>query len=134
MKVGLSLSGDLMANLKALPNVVSRTVQEAALMAAAKPIQEEASMLAPRDDDARPPHLAERIVVQVLSDEEIASDTPTVAIGPSRKVFYGFFQEFGYGPGPAQPFMRPAFDQHVQDSLKIIETHIWAHLERWGRT
>lgn len=131
MKVGLAMSGDLAANLAKLPHAVTRQIQTEALIAAAKPIQEEASMLAPRDDEAGPPHLADRIVVQVLRDEDIASDLPTVAIGPSRKVFYGFFQEFGYGPGPAQPFMRPAFDQHVQDSLKIVQAHLWKALEQW---
>ena len=129
MKVGLTMSGDLAANLKKLPAAVSWDVQVKALVAGAEPIREEAGMMAPRDEDAGPPHLADRIAIEVLPDEE-SNGVPSVIIGPTRKVFYGFFQEFGYGPGPAQPFMRPAFDQHVQDSLKIVQSHLWAALEK----
>ena len=133
MKAGLTLSGDLMANLKKLPNAVNRTVQVAALKAGAEPIRDEMSILAPRDEDASAPHLEDLIVVEVITEERLITqfghETPTVAIGPSRKAFYGFFQEFGYGPGPAQPFARPAFDQQHQESLRIISAQLWAALE-----
>lgn len=131
--VNLKMTDDLSGNLKKLSNAISRTIQIEALKAGAEPIRAEAEILAPRDETAGPPHLSENIVIQVPTErqlEAIGNETPVVIIGPSKDVFYGFFQEFGHGPGPAQPFMRPAFDLHVQDSLRIVQAHLWAALEK----
>lgn len=123
----------LSANLAKLTNAVNRKVQIEALKAGAEPIRAGASMRAPRDEEASAPHLADNIIINVPTErqlEAIGDETPVVAVGPRQEFFYGYFQEFGYGPGPAQPFMRPAFDTQVQLSLAIVQAHLWAALKR----
>ena|SRR5579863_7471713 len=45
-----------------------------------------------------------------------------VMVGPSKKAFYGIFQEFGTRTQPAKPFMRPAFEETKDEVLqKFVE-------------
>ena len=64
----------------------------------------------------------------------LAEDDAAVAVGPSKDAFYGYFVEYGTAPHgnhpgtPAQPFARPAFDETVDASIRLIQEDIWAHL------
>lgn len=128
---------DLVKRLEALPSAVSRKVQITALTEGAKPIQARASALAPRDEKASPPHLADNIVIGAVSEAQIIKrgreGETVVEVGPSLKPsdhFYGFFQEFGVAHHPAQPFMRPAFDENAPRSLNIILSAFWTAIRK----
>lgn len=132
MKVGVTMSDSLTAALARLPHAVSRPVQVAALKAGAEPMRQAAADHAPRDEAAGAPHLADNIIVAVATERQLeatGNETPFVEVGPRREFFYGFFQEFGHGPGPAQPFMRPAFDSNIRTSLAIVQAHLWAAIQ-----
>lgn len=43
-----------------------------------------------------------------------------VYIGPTRRGFYGLFQEFGTARHSAKPFLRPAFDANWRKVLDLI--------------
>ncbi len=62
----------------------------------------------------------------------VDSNEMAVAIGPTRKGYYGSFQELGTKHHAAQPFARPAFDGHVQTSLDILAAAIWRELAAHG--
>jgi HK97 gp10 family phage protein len=92
------------------------------LVNAAEPMRATAADLAPRGP-GRGPHLADNIVIAETTRlpggrgrwRDIEDHEHVIAIGPAHKpndVFYGVFQEFGTAHHPAQPFLRPAFDQH----------------------
>lgn len=136
MRMDVSMTGDkeLIAKLQQLPAAMSRSVQLAALKAGAEPIREMASTLAPRDERAGAPHLADNIIIGVASkralDAEGLFDVTAVEIGPSQPFFYGFFQEVGTAFAPAQPFLRPAFDSQVRRSLRIVASEAWIAIRK----
>jgi len=43
-----------------------------------------------------------------------------VMVGPSKKAYYGIFQEFGTRFQKANPFMRPAFEQTKDEVLNVF--------------
>ena len=127
---------DLMKTFRALSSAVSRDVLADALTESAEPIRSAASALAPRGR-GRGPHLADNIVVGVTQfgdgGQVSNPDVVTVAIGPSHQphdMFYGMFQEFGTAHHPAQPFMRPAFDQRHKESRRMFGAAVSAAVAR----
>lgn len=147
MRIAVSLQGsaDLQKRLLELPKSLSMSVQRQALIAGAEPIRAHAASLAPRDEQAGPPHLADHIVVGVQSarklrsaglsaaEEDIAASGLTVEVGPALQPsdhFYGYFQEFGTVHHPAQPFMRPAFDTQARASLNLVLASLWAAIRK----
>jgi HK97 gp10 family phage protein len=128
MNVRIQLQDSLTASLASLPLAVNRTVQVAALKAGAEPMRAEAESRAPYDEEAGAPHLKTEIVIAVPTELQLAAtgdETAVVWFGPTKRAFWGLFQEFGYGPGPAQPFMRPAFDTQQRRSFGIIQARLW---------
>jgi HK97 gp10 family phage protein len=47
-----------------------------------------------------------------------------VMVGPSKKAYYGIFQEFGTRFMKAQPFMRPAFEQTKDQVLDAFVANL----------
>lgn len=136
MKVSLRLEGgaELAATLRALPTRVSRNVQKEALFAAAEPMRSRMARLAPREPGA--PDLADNIVI---SGGRGGTDKLTglekaisVAVGPSKGFFYGFFQEFGTSRHGAQPFARPAFDSEAPKAVQALARALWVELAGRG--
>jgi HK97 gp10 family phage protein len=136
MRLGVKLEGmaDLNRRLAQLPATVNRRVQIDALKAGAEVIRREAATLAPRDERAKPPHLADSIVIAVATgQDEVGEKQTAVEVGPSRKPsdhFYGFFQEFGTVRHRAQPFMRPAFDTQSGRALNIVLSTLWNAIKK----
>lgn len=134
MKVSVKLHGgpDLIGRLDRLSRAASKRVQRNALLAGAEPIRAEAAALAPRSALGAP-HLADNIVTGVARGQD--GDETLVEVGPAagaggNDFFYGHMQEFGTVKAPAQPFMRPAFDQKAPTALRVILNHFWAALKR----
>jgi HK97 gp10 family phage protein len=135
MKVRIEGGAALARTLNALPNKVSQTIRTQALRAGAEPIRQAMSQMAPRDPGA--PDLADNIVVSTVRKGGVTSlisdeQTSAVAVGPEKKFFYGFFQEYGTVHHAAQPFARPAFDANVNQSIGIIMKALWAALSVRG--
>ncbi len=67
------------------------------------------------------PDLADNIVISTTRVKGLpSSETAAVAVGPAKRSFYGFYQEFGTAFHGAQPFMRPAFDVGVTKAIADI--------------
>lgn len=136
MRVNFNVSGgdDLAKTLQSLPALVSLKVQREALKSGAEPIREAASALAPRDQNANAPHLADNIVISVPSksvvDAEGLFDQAVVEVGPSIPHFYGYFGEFGTAKEQARPWFRPAFDSTVGLALNIVRAEAWAAIRK----
>lgn len=119
--------------LASLPTRVSRSVQREALFAVAEPMRARMARLAPREPGA--PDIADNIVVSggrggkdKFGDEKAIS----VAIGPAKGFFYGFYQEYGTARHGAQPFARPAFDGEVPKIPAALAQALWIELAGKG--
>lgn len=136
MRVDVTVTGfdDLQKRIAELPLAVSHRVQVQALKKGAEPIRASASALAPRDEAAGAPHMADHIVVKELTgarrDAEGIYDGAAVEIGPLAKFFYAYFQEIGTAFHPAKAFMRPAFDSGVRRAQAIIRADLWASIRK----
>lgn len=121
---------ELKRALHDLPLKVAQKHLLEATRAGAEIIRERAGELAPREPGA--PDLAENIgISRVRSDDDHAV---TLAIGPTRGFFYGFFQEFGTRHHSAQPFMRPAFDTMQAAAMEAVRRVLWLALGTSSRS
>ena len=48
----------------------------------------------------------------------------------THKAFWGMFAEFGTRHSPARPFMRPAFDNNVNEALAVIGKRLGNNIEK----
>lgn len=131
MKMSFTFDGKaLAATLLAMPKANARTAQIDALLEAAEPIRAVARRLAPRAPGA--PDMAESIeTMQTRRAKDVSSTEHGVIVGPMKWAFWGFFQEWGTVRHPAQPFLRPAFDQNVTRSLGILQRRLWENIQSW---
>ena len=91
------------------------------------------AQMAPREPGA--PDLADNIVIstgRVIKPKGSDSHAAAVNIGPEKRFFYGFFQEFGTVHHGAQPFVRPAFDGGVTKALSDMARALWTALAARG--
>lgn len=136
MRAELKVQGgaDLARQLRVLPTAMSQKVQLQALKRGAVPIRDMAATLAPRDEQAGAPHLADNILIVAPTSKKLdelgAFDMVAVWIGPAAKFFYGYFQEIGTAFHPAKPFMRPAFDSQHRRSISIVAAEAWAAIRK----
>lgn len=121
---------------KALAEVGTKTTQKnilvRALKKAAKPIDDQASSLAPRDTG--------KLQVSVITGTQLtrrqrsssykagAHGVAEVHVGTALS--RGLFQEFGTFKMPAQPFMRPAWDANKERAQGIIGTELWVEIRK----
>lgn len=118
---------ELAATLRALPTATSRNIRRDALEAAAEPMVAVARRLAPHEPG--PPDLRANIEFQ-----HIKATTKTesrLTWGPLRGFYYGYYQEWGTTRHPAQPFMRPAFDQNRERSLALMVRSLWENIQSY---
>lgn len=115
--------------LSELPERASRNIQRQALRAAAEPMREDMARLAPYEPGA--PDLRESMTISNARANDALYDTEVaVAVGPSKRGFYGIFQEFGTVHHGAQPFARPAFELNITKSLSILARFMWAAIAK----
>ena len=108
--------------LRRLPRQVQGRIEMNALRQGAKPIREAAQDRAPKDTG----ELEEEIIVRGRRRQ----GETVVRIGPSKKAFQGMLQEFGTEHHPAQPWLRPAFDEKVAEALDRIGEFLGRGIER----
>lgn len=79
------------------------------------------------------PDLRDAMLIRATNprmDQEIRPKEIAVAIGPSKAAFYGSFQEYGTAFHPAQPFARPAFDEHKELTLRLLSDEFWVVIRK----
>ncbi len=130
VKMKFEGGSELIKAMEALSPRVSKNVLKAALEDAAEPMRAKMSRLAPRDPD--PIDLADNIVIGNVRAKSDGGQAATVAIGPAKGFFYGFYQEFGTVHHSAQPFMRPAWDSGVSRAIADIGRAMWTALASRG--
>ena len=100
-----------------LKQLGNRKFQEQVMITAvrktAKFLAEEISDRAPTDFGV----LEESIGVQMKKVQGVSA---AAKIGLEPIAFYGMFQEFGTDIAPAQPFMRPAFDENSTKMIQMV--------------
>lgn len=124
---------ELARELNALPAKVARQTQLDALKAAAEPIRAAMQADAPVDLVSR--HQEQLYESMTISTVRADGDqSAEIAVGPSRRVFWGLFQEYGTVHHSAQPFARPAFDAHRGTALRLIGQRLWDALRKGLRS
>lgn len=108
-------------------NVLVRTLKKAA-----KPIDDQASSLAPVDTG--------RLQISVITGTRLtrrqrSSAYKSGSLGVAEvhvgtAMSRGMFQEFGTYKMGAQPFMRPAWDGNREKALQIISTELWVEIRK----
>lgn len=155
MKVSVEFEGfsQLEAKLNRLPAAVSKKVMRSALMAALGPMLKTAKALAPVPRIAA--NLGRRalitrknnfraeaaITVRVKDRTKKDKDTGERTVAKKGAWFWHLF-EFGTGPRrvkktkravgriKAQPFMRPAYDQHKTEAVEIFRRELAKRIKK----
>lgn len=120
MRISATFGGhdELVRKLEALSAKMRRQTLQRALEVGALPLLKLMESLAPFDTEGPPPHLKFEIVMQALRSLDgvrMGDYDAAIAIGPSAKLRYEGFQEFGTAKHGPQPYARPAWDQEGGD-------------------
>lgn len=119
--------------LRALPDSTAKNVLRRIMRERLKPMADTARRLAPVDRGS----LRESIIIGTkLSRRQKAmhqreGDAVEMFMGPSN-LAQASLQEFGTYKERAQPFMRPAWDQHKDELLQGIKDDLWREIEKAG--
>ena len=103
-----------------------------ALMGAALPVLRTAQSMVPRDTGAL--HDAITRSRQKNVDPELhaneAIDVGLFSRGKGKRVFHGEFVEFGTSRMPARPFLRPALESNINESVGLFRKKLAMGIER----
>lgn len=133
VKMKFEGGAELAKTLEGLSARVSKRMLRESLEEAGEPMRKRMSQMAPREPGA--PDLADNIVIstaRVKQPKGSEAQAAAVAVGPERRFFYGFFQEFGTVHHGAQPFVRPAFDGGVSKVISDMARALWTALAARG--
>ncbi len=118
--------------LRELPNSTAKNIMRRILLKRAEPIAEAARKFAPVDEG----HLRASIGVstkltrrQRKKHKKPDKDDVEVYVGPGTDPA-AHLQEFGTVDAPAQPFMRPAWDQEKGKLLDNIAADLWVEIKK----
>lgn len=78
-----------------------------------------------------PPHIGDGIEVRGIKQK--TDQSVGLAIGPTRKFFYGWHIEKGTSRTGAQPWARPAFDGWSKGALKELRVVLWKRVQSAAR-
>lgn len=116
------------AALRALPDAMQAAPVRAGLKAGAAVLADGMGMRAPRDPHVEGVTLAEEIVTKTRVSTK--KDTAITDIGPSKRAFYGGFQELGTRHHAAQPFMRPTLEHDAPAAIAAMAEPMKAGIHR----
>ena len=119
---------EMQAALEKLPTRVSRRFQFEALTHAAEPMRRAMEVKAPHEPGK--PDIRDQMVIN--RTRGIDAKEAAVAVGPSKKGWYGGFVEFGTAHTSPQPFVRPAFAENAATAMQRLAADIWASLASRG--
>lgn len=133
-KTTVRISGlkELDRALGQLPKSTAKSVLRRTLKEAAEPMAQTARGMAPVEEH----HLVESIDVSTklnrrqrrLHKKNNAKTFQDMFVGTNNPA--GVQQEFGNDRHPAQPFMRPAFDQEKKPTLDRIANSLWHEIDK----
>jgi HK97 gp10 family phage protein len=115
---------DFLSKMDGLQRTVSRLLIARAVKAGAMVIRDEAERLAPHGETGR---LADEEMVTVT---EQTSSHALAKIGPSKKAFYGLFQELGTAHHAPQAFLEPAFESTVAKAIRVVGDTLANEIDR----
>lgn len=128
MKTTIRIDGlrELDALLGELPQSTAKSVLRRVGIKALQPMAETARALAPDDPDTSAPDLHTSITVgtklnktqAALHRKDEGRAFTTVFMGTNDRA--GVLQEFGTVNHGPQPFMRPAFEQHAESTIRLV--------------
>lgn len=132
MKTTVRVDGlrELDAMLGELPKATARGVLRRVGIKALQPMAEAARSLAPDDPNTPDPDLESSITVGTKLNKTQASQNRKREDKSFAEVFMGtndragVLQEFGTVHHGPQPFMRPAFSQHAEGTIKIVAAEL----------
>lgn len=107
----------LLKSMDGIPLVMQKTLIVRALREASEPIRTRAEELAPDDPTTPGSRIKENMMTQV-SDQ--TADGAIAKTGASRKGFVGEFAEFGTIHQSADPFLRPAYDEKLDEAVRTL--------------
>lgn len=131
---------ELGARMKTLTSDVNNRIARAATAAGAVVIRNAAQQKVPVDSG----NLKKNIIVKRLPKGEsplTSEHIVTVRKGKLtskqkssglKDAYYGSFVEYGTAKMPAQPFMRPAYDQNKEKAAEAIKDRIRKRIEKAG--
>lgn len=117
---------EVTAALRGIERELAEQHLEAALMAGAAIIVEEARILAPR----RTGQLAANIAAQPNAR---GGGRAEVGVGWQPEGFYGRYQEIGTSRHGAKPHIRPAFDHHRERVIEAISDELRRRVQGVGQ-
>lgn len=135
--IGVSAKVDwLKGSDKALAEVGTKATQKNVLVrtlkAGAKPIDDQASSLAPVDTG--------KLQISVITGTQLtrrqrgtaykAGKLGVAEVHVGTAMSRGLFQEFGTYKMPAHPFMRPAWEANKARALEIIGSELWVEIRK----
>lgn len=116
----------LKRKLAALPDAVAGNVLLQSVMQGGKPVHALAETRAPRR--RRGNRIRQKVVIQELDGN--TRHHAAVGIGPDKYLGVGiFFQEIGTRFHPANPWLRPAFDEKVGEARETIRRELQQRIE-----
>jgi len=118
---------ELEAAIKKLDENLQGVILREAVGKAAELCRDVASQLAPTSEDGSHGQESGFLSRNILTERQWTRTqaTATTDVGMERKkAWYGTFQELGTYKEPAQPFLRPAFDETKNDMVDTIAEHI----------
>jgi HK97 gp10 family phage protein len=125
---GLRIEGTerLINKLKQIEQQIDLETEDI-LASGAEVIRERAEQNAPRGRG----ELAQHIIVDkdfnpdgTIIEQDVQGNEGIVAIGPDMEHYYGLFPEIGTKDQPAQPWLRPAFDETHDTAEKRVIAEI----------
>jgi HK97 gp10 family phage protein len=126
----------LVGSDKALAEVGTKATQKnilrRPLLKAAKPIDDEASSLAPVETGKLQVSVitGTRLTRSQRSTAYKAGSLGVVEVHVGTALSRGLFQEFGTVKMPASPFMRPAWESNKDKALKIVGDELWVEIRK----
>jgi HK97 gp10 family phage protein len=134
MSVKVKIEGlkEVKAALRELPDATAKNVMRRVLRKAGEPIAAAARSLVPvaqgdlRDSIAVSTKLSKR---QRKMYRKANKDDVEVFVGAGPHP-QAHLQEFGTSDHPAQPFLRPAWDQHKRPVLDSIKAYMWTDIRK----
>lgn len=134
MRVRMKVEGGdkLARRLQMLAQETAREHMREAALAGAEVIRAEASAKAPRKTGILARDIQKEVTKQTKSRVEIH-------VGPGKKGWYGRLVEHGHaivkggrviGHVPPKPFLRPAFDEKVDEAQSVIADELKRRIER----
>ncbi len=115
--------------LRALADIkrgTARRKQIKILKAAAEPVRLNMARLAPRGQGSGGDHLADSMVIMTVRGSAASrAEDVTVAVGPSKDKFYGFFLQYGTVHISPTPFASQGLEAGTKPAFRILAAGYW---------